>query len=137
MAFVILVYIVLGFLQLSYWRFCDREVSNKGGIQWEANPQYSSDIGDNDNQYPSWLHDRMDIIYDSSCIKKENKLGAGHFGTVHLGKILLGNAVYVLLELRIQELDIQCKNTTDNCRISSDLNYFIFQISSSSQISTR
>ena len=68
---------------------------------WEENPAYSSDNSldefDGGSLYPKWLQDRIDMIYDAKCIKKEKKLGQGHFGTVFEGKIRLGNAVYVPL----------------------------------------
>ena len=64
---------------------------------WEENPNYSRydslDTLDNNPLYPNWLENRSDMIYDSRCIKKEKKLGQGHFGTVFEGKIWLGNAV--------------------------------------------
>ena len=66
---------------------------------WEENPAYSSDNSldefDGGSLYPNWLKDRIDMIYDPKCIKKEKKLGQGHFGTVFEGNIRLGNAVYV------------------------------------------
>ena len=66
---------------------------------WEENPDYSSDNSldefDGGSLYPNWLQDHIDMIYDPKCIKKEKKLGQGHFGTVFEGKIRLGNAVYV------------------------------------------
>ena len=66
---------------------------------WEDNPNYSSndslDAVDGAHLFPDWLRNHMDIIYDPECIKKEKKLGQGHYGAVFEGKIWLANAVYV------------------------------------------
>ena len=70
-------------------------------VKWTNNQDYVSvNSEDNDecndnigNHLPNWLKTRPELIYDSSCIEKGEKLGSGNFGAVFEGKIRFGNAM--------------------------------------------
>ena len=72
------------------------------GVKMIDNPDYSlssceSVLSKIEPILPEWLRNKKDMIFDTGCITKGNKLGHGHFGAVFEGKIRLGNAVYVFI----------------------------------------
>ena len=67
-------------------------------MKWVDNPLHDSILEDDTEEtflLPSWLSERNDIIFDTSCIEIGEVLGMGNFGTAMKGVIKLGNAVYL------------------------------------------
>ena len=73
-------------------------------IIWEDNVLYK-DVESNmaefssnaeDWMFPNWLHQKKEMIFPRKSIIKGECIGRGHFGCVFKGKLIQGNAVYVI-----------------------------------------
>ena len=71
-----------------------------GGMTWELYDFYDSESSQNSEQeepiLPNWLNRRRDMIFPSSDVSRDDRLGSGQYGTVHKAKLFRGNAVYVI-----------------------------------------
>ena len=75
---------------------------NPRGIKWVENPLHDTILDHNAEEsflLPSWLSERNDIIFDTSCIEVGEVLGIGNFGMAKKGVIKLGNAMYLFFFL--------------------------------------
>ena len=67
---------------------------------WEMNDRYESEGSDNkveeETILPHWLRVRPEMVYPHRCIEKDQELGKGQFGSVFKGRLIQGNAVYVI-----------------------------------------
>ena len=85
-------------------------------VLWEDNKFYESDNStasiEDENKFtyktetespvdcrpmvPDWLKNRKEMVYPQNCIERCRQLGSGQFGTVFMGKLVQGTAVYVI-----------------------------------------
>ena len=81
---------------------------------WEDNKFYESDNStashEDENKFnyktesavhcrpmlPDWLKNREEMVYPQNCLERGRQLGSGQFGTVCMGKLVQGTAVYVM-----------------------------------------
>ena len=97
---MVMILIILFSIVIYYKKF--RGNGNPRGIKWVDNPLHDT-ILDHDAEesflLPSWLSERNDIIFDTSCIEVGEVLGIGNFGMAMKGAIKLGNARYLFFLL--------------------------------------
>ena len=90
-----MVILIISFsIVIYYKKFRGNE--NPRGIKWVDNPLHDSILDHGAEEsflLPSWLSERNDIIFDTSCIEVGEVLGMGNFGMAMKGVIKLGNAV--------------------------------------------